>query len=329
MNSEELEVNKETSRNLLNRRFVWIIVILVILTGSIIWVIYLEKKSQLQTINLNSKGEVNCRQMTDKRPALRIALAGSIAPKTKQNFFHEIITVVANLVGRNAELIQKRTYAEINDMLSKKEIDLAFVSSGTYVDGKTKYGLEILAIPVINGQKDYYSYIIAHSESKISSFADIRGKKFAFIDPHSNTGFTVPRYMLALINETPESFFSDVIYTRSHDNSIRAVAKGFCEGAAVNHLIWEFLNNTEPKITAKTKIVKKSEPFGIPPIVVHSDMNKKLKANLKKIFLTLHEFENTKKLINMLQIDRFEQGDDSMYNTIRNMNKLIKINENK
>ena len=97
--------------------------------------------------------------------------------------------------------------------------------------------------------------------------ADLRNYIFAFTDPDSNTGKLVPTYWLSLINERPETFFSKTIYTYSHDNAIMAVAKGLVDGAAVDGLIWEYYHHKNPVFTSETRIIRKSEPYGIPPLV--------------------------------------------------------------
>ena len=48
-------------------------------------------------------------------------------------------------------------------------------------------------------------------------------------------------------------FFSNTIYTYSHDNSIMAVAKGMVDGASVDGLIWEFYHQRKPTITGSNQ----------------------------------------------------------------------------
>ena len=90
---------------------------------------------------------------------------------------------------------------------------------------------------------------------------------FAFTDPDSNTGAMVPRFWLAELGETPESFFSKTIFTYSHDNSILAVAKGLVDAAAVDGHQWEYFERFSPAYTSKTRVIRKSQPFGSPPLV--------------------------------------------------------------
>ena len=109
----------------------------------------------------------------------------------------------------------------IPEMRALKNIDVAFVCSGPYVDGHDAFGLELLVAPRAYGGAVYYAYIIAARDSPIARLEDFRGKRFAFTDPLSNTGKLVPTYMLARMNETPESFFKEFVFTKAHDKSMQ------------------------------------------------------------------------------------------------------------
>ncbi len=280
----------------------------------------------------NKRAEVHLQQAAsnessslakDLRPQLHIALGAMLSPETTRVYYEELLTLVADKLGRRATFSQRRTYAEVNDLVKKKEVDLAFVCSGPYTEGKRDFGMDLLVVPVANGKTVYHSYIIANSSSAISSFTDLKGKKFAFTDPQSNTGALVPTYMLARMGETPKSYFKEIFYSHSHDNSIRAVADGQADGAAVDSLIWEFINKIEPSLTARTRIVEKSPPYGIPPVVVPAGLDAATRKKLKEIFLTLHNDKKAVHLLEKIQLDRFVEGNDAMYGTVREMNRWV------
>lgn len=231
-------------------------------------------------------------------------------------------------MDRKVTFIQKKTYAQVNKMLKRKELDLAFVCSGPYVSGKKEFGAEILAVPVCHGKSVYYSYFITSRESGIRSFKEFQGKTFAFTDPLSNSGYMVPVYYLARQHETPEHYFKKTFFTHSHDNSIQAVANGLADGAAVDSLIYEFMQDTDPGLTAKIRIVNKSKPYGIPPVVTIPSMDPEVKAKLKQIFFTIHEDPRGKMILTNLQIDRFIQGDDANYETVRQLQNFLEQVQN-
>ena len=260
----------------------------------------------------------------DRRPILRVAVGAMISPAITTQCYEDLLKWLGDQVGRRTVFSQRKTYAEVNALLENQSIDLAFVCAGPYVDGHAKFGMEIIAVPVVDGRKDYFSYILARKDSRLVSFDDLRGKRFAFTDPHSNTGCLVPRYMLAQRKETPESFFSETFYTYSHDNSIKAVAEGMADGAAVDSLIWEFMKANDPASVANTVVIEKSPPYGIPPVVVHPALDPILKAQLKKVLLSLHRDPVALSLIKKIRIEKFDEGSDSLYQTVREMESWLK-----
>lgn len=275
-------------------------------------------------LDSNASGKLSSpAEQTDQQATLRVAVGAMVSPEITREYYQELMELIAARVGRRAIFSQRRTYAEINDLVKAHEVDVAFVCAGPYTSGRADFGMEILVTPVAHGQNVYHSYILAQHDSPVRSFADLRGKRFAFTDPHSNTGSLVPTYMLARRGETPDTFFSETFYTNSHDNSIKAVADGLADGTAVDSLIWEFMNTVNPEDTARTKIIEKSPPYGIPPIVVHPDLDSELKQRLKIAFLSIHEDMEAVPLLHQLQIDRFAEGDDSMYDTVREMRRWL------
>jgi phosphonate transport system substrate-binding protein len=255
---------------------------------------------------------------------LKIAVAAMISPKYTYNFYIDLLRLIGEQVGRRVSLVQKKTYSEVNEMLRRNELDLAFVCSGPYVAGKKKFGMEIIAVPVCHGQKVYHSLFITSKNSGIKSFDDLRGKTFVFTDPLSNTGYMVPIYYLARRNETPDSYFKKTFFSYSHDNSIQAVADGLADGAAVDSLIYAFMQVRKPLLTAETKVIERSPPYGIPPVVVNPSLAPGMKERLKKIFTSIHENPKGKAILKILQIDRFVEGHDEDYDTVRELQRFIK-----
>lgn len=259
----------------------------------------------------------------DGRPTLRIAAGAMVSPKKTRRQYDDLLRLIADRVQRRALLTQRKTYAEINDMIERRQVDVAFVCSAPYVEGKAKFQMELLVVPVTYGTTTYHSYTIVHRDSPANSFDDLRGKVFALTDPDSNSGCLVPKYMLAQRGETLESFFGEFYYTYAHDNAIRAVAEGMADGAAVDSVIWEYLQETDPTHTALTRVVEKSPPYGSPPVVVHPDLDADLKGRLREAFLTLHEDQQARSILRTLRIDRFAEVDDAAYDSIRRMRRVV------
>jgi phosphonate transport system substrate-binding protein len=189
---------------------------------------------------------------------LKVAVAAIISPKETFAYYRQLLDYIGQKLGREIQFIQRKTYGEINELLAKGQIDLAFICSGPYVVGKEKHGFELVATPEVQNSHFYHSYLIVNKNSLFQTLADLRGHVFAFTDPDSNSGKLVPTYWLSRMNERPETFFGKTIYTYSHDNAILAVARGLVDGAAVDGLIWEYYHHKNPVFTSETRIIRKS-----------------------------------------------------------------------
>ena len=78
----------------------------------------------------------------------------------------------------SVQLIQRKTYDEINELFPKGQIDLAFICTGPYAAWKNRYGFEALATPQVRGQPFYQSYLIVPKESSYQRLEDLKGRVF-------------------------------------------------------------------------------------------------------------------------------------------------------
>ena len=260
---------------------------------------------------------------------IRIAVGSMITPKAGYMYYKQLLDYIGKKVGKPVKFIDRNTYAEVNNDLKTKNIDVAFVCGRPYTDGHDEFGLELLVAPQVNGKTVYHSYIIVRKDGPIKNFKGLQGKTFAFADPMSNTGKLVPTYMLVKMGETPDSFFKRYIYTSAHDRSVEAVASGIVDGAAVDSLIYDYLAHNTPEITSKTKIIEKSPPYGIPPVVVRRGLDPKLKERIRAILLDAHNDPEGQKILRGMIIDKFVETYDGAYDSIREMRRVVEESESK
>ncbi len=293
------------------------------LTGAVVYLSQSNPARSAKRVSLRpSQGEaVSLPQQTDK---LKIAVGAIISPAESLTFYEDIFDYIGEKLGHEVEMVQRKTYTEVNFLMKEGRIDAAFVCSRPYVEGHRDFGMELLCVPVCFGKTEYYSYFIVHKDSSIQQLEDLRGKVFAFSDPLSNTGTLIPTYMLAKMGETPESFFRGYFFTYSHDNSIQSVAEKFVDGAAVDSLIWKYLNDKGQEWPAQTRIIYKSAPCGIPPVVVSPGIDRELKERLRLAFLDMHNDLKGSEILKRVLIDRFTVIEDSAYDSIRQMEAFMK-----
>ncbi len=264
----------------------------------------------------------------DTTDYLRIAVASMTTPAETFDKYNDLFTYMETGLGKQILLVQRKTYKEVNDLLKANKIDMAFICSGAYVAGATDSAFNLFLLPERDNQRYYHAYIIARKDSPIESFNDLKGKKFVFPDSLSNTGMYYPMHRLHDLETTPEDFFSETYISNAHDNSIELVSRGIVDGASVNSLVYEYVKQVHPDMVMNVKIIEKSIPFGMPPIVVSRQIDSLLRKDIHSVLTNMVKSKEGRDILRNLMFNRFVSDSDTLYDGIRAMyHDINDINE--
>lgn len=213
------------------------------------------------------------------------------------------------------QLVLRRTYQEITALLVSGQLDAAWICGYPYVVHQDQ--LALVAVPVWRGQPLYQSYVICAASRPAASFDELGGDIHAFSDPDSNSGYLVTSALLAERGLRPDRFFRKTFFTYGHRNVVRAVAAGLADSGSVDGYVWEVMREIEPALTAQTKIVRRSEWLGFPPIACSREQrNEGSVKRLARAFDTMTENEQGRAVLHLLRLDRFEQSEPSLFRPI-------------
>lgn len=296
--------------------YIWFIVLAVLsFTGC-------EREGHLVQVDFNDTLEVKDFRVSEI-PEINICVGSMITPKEGYAYYKALLSYIEDKLKMKVNFIEKESYGEVNFLLEEGNIDAAFACGGPYIDGHDKFGLELLAAPQVDGETVYYSYIIVRKDSGINKFNELKGKTFVFVDPLSHSGKNYPVFLLQQMGEAPEGFFKEYSYSYAHDTSIRAVAQGIVDAAAVDSLIWNYMEKNDSPFTKATKVIKTSPAYGIPPVVVRPGLKKDLKDRLKRILLEMHLDSGGKDILKKMGMEKFVEIGDSNYDSIRETRRYL------
>ncbi len=249
------------------------------------------------------------------------AISPMASPVSTFSSYSNFIRYLSEETGTKVILKQRRKYSEINSLLKSGEAQFAFTCTGAFLSGKYEFGLELLAMPVIDDKTTYNSYVIVNQKSKVESFRQLKGKVFAFTDPLSLTGRLYPLYILNTMGVKPEKFFGKTFYTSSHEKSIKSVAKGLADGASVDSLIFENMMRMGNPDIKKVRIIQISPPYGIPPVVVSPVTEKSTRQLMLTVLLKMADDPVGKEILKELQIENFILPNPTIYYTAVKLRK--------
>jgi len=243
--------------------------------------------------------------VTNGQRPLVIALAAVISPQETIDCYRILAQRISAVTGHPTVLVQRKTYVEVNKLLSSGEADIAFLSTGSYVSYNGFYAIDILAMAALDDEIVYRPYIIVNKDSNIYSVEDLAGKTFAFTDPLSFSGHLIIEDMLRSKGTSPERYFKRYFYTYNHDKSIWAVAHHVADAASIDSQIYDYAKSKNPDITNNIRIISVLDAAPTGPVVVRKDLPQEQIEQLRQIFLEMNQDPDTAQAMKKLMIDRF------------------------
>ncbi len=248
---------------------------------------------------------------------LRFSVAAMQSPQDTFSGYSRLLELLGRRIGTEVELVQRRTYAEVNELLAAGQLDAALLCTGGYFDLERRFPktVEILAVPTVKGAMTYHAYLIVPAASRARSLADLRGKRFAYTDDLSLTGHRYVVHRLQATRQDPGSYFSNVQFTHSHDRSIEAVAKGVVDGATVDSLIFDQLAVARPWIAESARIIERSAPFGSAPLVASMRLPASRRAQIRAALLGLGRDPAAVQALSLVGFDGFARPTPGLYDS--------------
>ena len=95
------------------------------------------------------------------------------------------------------------------------------------------------------------------------------------------------------------------------------MANGVADAAGVDSLVYAYAIQREPELAQKVRIIHRSLPFGIPPVVVGPNAPAGWITTLRDIFLNMHTDPAGQAALAAIGADRFVLIDDAAYASVR------------
>ncbi|HEX2528665.1 MAG TPA: PhnD/SsuA/transferrin family substrate-binding protein [Geminicoccus sp.] len=212
-------------------------------------------------------------------------------------------------------LVTRRTYQEITTLLTSGQLDAAWICGYPFVAHRAE--LRLVAVPLWRAAPLYQSYVIVDRDRTTRDFADLRGDIHACSDPDSNSGFLSTIALLARQGMRPDGFFARSFFTYGHRNVIRAVASGLASSGSVDGYVYEVVAELEPALTARTRVLHRSEWLGFPPIAApRVPVDERRLSSLTKALLEMNGVPEGQAVLRLLRLDGFAAGEPALFDTI-------------
>lgn len=229
---------------------------------------------------------------------------------------HFVPSVDAKVIEENSkafkEYLEKNTpykyaitipqsYVAVVEAFGTKRADVAAFNTFGYILAHDKYGAEARMTVLRHGLATYQSQFIVKEGSAIKTLEDLAGKKVAFVEPASTSGYLLPLKTL----KEKGIVLKETVFAGKHDNVVSMVYQGQVDAGATFYSP-PFKNENGvmqmedarrlvltqyPDVETKVRILSLSESITNDPVVFRKEMPEEMKV---KIVDTMMAFVATK-----------------------------------
>ena len=141
---------------------------------------------------------------------------------------------IGRRIGRRIEARPMRDYESLRSGLLLGKLQLASLPHlQLLLTRREGRQLSCLATETFEGSPTYTSVFVARDNSRIAALADLRGKRFCYVDAGSASGFLIPRLFLRDRGLDPDRLFSGTRYSNGAFAALGDVVEGRCDASAV------------------------------------------------------------------------------------------------
>jgi phosphonate transport system substrate-binding protein len=316
-----------------------------------------------------AKAPVYALNLNQSPSELKMGLfAGSDAEQTKKTV-EPFRAYMEKTLGIPVTLQTGTSYSAVIEAMRNKFVDAMEVGPFAHVLASSQLKVDPLSLgiyprvprggtAVYNAKESpfYYSVIVTRKGSGINTVADLKGRKFAFVDPASTSGHLMPRTALLKTGLDPAKEM-EVIFAGSHSSSVVAIANGKVDaGATFEQNLIDMTNNgqvdgcvfadginrrrTQAEINLRLNackegqlaIIQYSDPIPNTPFGVRDELPAQFKTAMKDATLKLREDAALVAAYRQWYVDPVKEyptlklkNVDSFYNGLRDAARLLKL----
>ena len=269
----------------------------------------------------------------EKKSEEKVIKMGFVPLKNSEQLVEDVKPIADYLsqkMGVKVEAFTASNYIGVVEGIGSGSVDFGIIPPFSAVLAQKQSNAKpILTSKGISGKPGYTAELYVRKDSGIKSLQDVKGKKVAFVDPSSSSGYIYPGAMLV---KAGINLDKDISYQFSggHDKSLQLLLNKDVDVIATFDGVEERYAKDFP--AALTDIEKLASSDTIPGIMVtaSSKMDKDLQEKLKQALLDMEKDPKMKELFTkMFSITGFEEVDQTAYNKVEETAKVMNVDLDK
>jgi phosphonate transport system substrate-binding protein len=251
-------------------------------------------------------------------PPIRIGLI------PEQNIFRQVeryqpvADYLGGKVGRRIELTVLPRYGNIVENFRSLGLDGAFFGSFTYALAHEKLGVVVVARPVAtDNTSTYYGVIFARKDSGIRSAAQMKGKRFAFVDKATTAGYLLPlEYFRENRIADYRTFFRETYFAGTHEGVIQDVLDRKADAGAAKSTVYLRMSLQDGRIAGELVVLARSPDVPENGLAFRQDFDAATRERIRDVLLGMAQDPAGARILREFGADRFIPTTDEDYRPV-------------
>jgi phosphonate transport system substrate-binding protein len=216
-------------------------------------------------------------------------------------------------------------YAGIIEAQRFNKVQIAWYGNKSAIEAVDRASGEVFVQFIdLDGTPGYYSYLITHKDSGITSLDQVlkNGKDMTFGigDPSSTSGTLVPSYYVFTLNNLDPKTHFKVMRSSNHEGNFLAVLNRQVDVATSNSEMTQKMKEKSPEKLEQIRILWTSPLIPRDPLVYRKDLPASLKKKIQDFTVGYGKDEREKEILkNMYRLAGFKASTDAQLLPIRQL----------
>jgi phosphonate transport system substrate-binding protein len=256
-----------------------------------------------------------------KIPQEKTILIGLIP---EQNIFKQIDRyepLADYLSGKTGVRINLKILPRYGNIISNFRtagLDGAFFGSFTYALAHETLGVSVIARPLASDNTStYHGLLFVRKDSGIRTIADMKGKRFAFVDKATTAGYLLPlEYFHEHGVKDFRNYFQETYFAGTHEDAILDVLNGKADVGAAKNTVFQRMAEKNSRIMRELVILERSPDVPENGLALKKEIEETSRERLRVALLTMHDDTEGKKILERFGAKKFIPTTDRDYDPV-------------
>jgi len=265
---------------------------------------------------------------TEKNPLVMAFVPSTEAAKVLSSG-DQLTAMLAERTGLHFKTLMATSYEGIVAAMGVGEVQVAWLPPMAYLFAQQRNGDRVVLKVVRNGKPTYRGEIVVMANSPIKGFADLKGKRVAFVEQASASGHLYPRALLLENGIYPDvDLAQPLVFAGSHDAALLSLLNGSADAACCYDDARTKLQKAGyADILTTTRILAYTPEIPADNVTVSKNLDPAMAQKITDGLLALAQDEQGKKvLFDLYEVEGLVPATDADYNPVRKMAEVLHLN---